>query len=86
MKKSKQHQHELPGMPKISALAEKATEYLNERDELQQQKDIVGEIKQKLAIEFQKAGLNKIRISGCTIIYKHKEADSITVKKDPENI
>ena len=79
-------QRELPGMPKMSTLAEKATEYLNEREHLEEMQELLTSVKLELASEFRKAGVSKIRVAGCTIHYRHKEADSIIVKKDPENI
>lgn len=85
MKKAKQQQ-EFPGMPQMSALAEAATKYLNERDELDKQKEVVEDAKQALATEFQKANISKIRVAACTIVYRHKETESITVKKDPQTL
>jgi hypothetical protein len=84
--RKKQQQQELPGMPEISSLAKKATEYLNERDHVQEAQEKLGDLKVELTTEFRKAGLSKIRVAGYTISYRHKEADSVIVKADAKEI
>ena len=82
MNKNHKQQGELPGMPKRSALGDKAIEYLNARGDVVSAQEDLKKIKAELVIEFQKSGLSKIKVSGNTLSYSHKESDSIRVKEE----
>jgi len=82
MQKNNQHQKEFDSMPDRSPLGKKAIEYLNARGEVESAQEDLKKIKAELVIEFQKSGLSKIKVSGNTLSYSHKESDSIRVKEE----
>ena len=83
--REKSAQAELPGLPKIDPLAEKALEYLNAKDDLAKKKEDLDKIKNTLISAFIDLNKKSIRVGtkkgARTISYLHKESNKIIITK-----
>ena len=68
-------------MPDKGPVYEKAVQYLDARDALDQAKAKSDSIKKELISLFMEHGVTKVQAEGNTIFYSHTESDSIKVKQ-----
>ena len=68
-------------MPERTPLGKKAIEFLNARDAVDRAEHERDKIKEELILEFVRAGMNTIKVSGYTIAYLHFEKDTVTAKE-----
>ena len=85
MAKQKAKQQELEGMPDHSPLGKKALRYLELKEEMKGVEHDLKIAKGELVQEFLKSQKNSIRINKRTLIYTHRDTDSIQVREAGTN-
>lgn len=69
-----------------SELGEKAVEFLNLKDEIDNQKNGLDKIKEDLVALFIKGNKTAINVDGRIVTYQHQENDKITVKDSADKV
>ncbi len=77
----KEKQKELPGMPQMTDLGKKATEYVDVTENIATWYDKLEVLKVELITLLKKEKRSSIKVDGITLSYAHLEKDQIKVKR-----